>query len=82
MVRAVKDKRNGSKATYEDVVAAWNKLPNDEQLPDAEEMSRIASEWQRLPKGKPLPDTPEMRELMVEFLIEMYGPALKELEKN
>lgn len=36
----------------------------------------------RLPKNKPLPDTPEVREAVLDLFIEMYGPALKELEKN
>ncbi len=42
----------------------------------------VARAWRKLPKNEPLPDTPEMRELLLDLFIEMYGPALKELEKS
>ncbi len=42
----------------------------------------VARAWRRLPKNKPLPDTPEVRKLALDLFIEMYRPALKELEKS
>ena len=42
----------------------------------------VARAWRRLPKNKPLPDTPEVRELVIDLVLEMYGPALRELEKS
>ena len=36
----------------------------------------------RLPKNKPLPNTPEVRKAVLDLFIEMYRPALKELEKS
>lgn len=42
----------------------------------------VAKAWRELPKNKPLPDTPEVRELVIDLVLEMYGPALRELEKS
>ena len=42
----------------------------------------VARAWRKLPKNKPLPNTPEVREAMLDLFIEMYRPALKELEKS
>ena len=42
----------------------------------------MARALRKLPKNKPLPDTPEMRELVIDLVLEMYGPALRELEKG
>ena len=42
----------------------------------------VARALRRLPKNKPLPDTPEVRKAVLDLFIEMYRPALKELEKS
>ncbi|MCY4654090.1 MAG: hypothetical protein OXC95_13115 [Dehalococcoidia bacterium] len=42
----------------------------------------VARAWRKSPMNVPLPDTPEMRELVIDLVLEMYGPALRELEKS
>jgi hypothetical protein len=42
----------------------------------------VARALRRLPKNKPLPDAPEVRKAVLDLFIEMYRPALKELEKS
>ena len=36
----------------------------------------------KFPTDRPLPDTPETRRAVVELIAELYGDALKELEKH
>ena len=68
MVQTIEDTRKNLSATTP---------PQDEAT--YEDMARA---WRKLPKNEPLPDTPEVREAVLDLFIAMYGPALKELEKN
>ena len=68
MVQAVENRPNGLSAfDHPEVKAA---------------RANFVRAWRKTPKTKPLPDTPEMREAVIDLVLEMYGPALRELEKS
>ncbi len=68
MVQTIEDTRKNLSAT----------------MTEQDEVTRadVARALRKLPRNKPLPDTPEMRELVIDLVLEMYGPALRELEKS
>ena len=68
MVRATEDTRKNLSATT--------------TTQDEVTYEDVARAWRKLPKNKPLPNTPEVREAMLDLFIEMYRPALMELEKS
>ena len=68
MVQAIKDTRKNLSATAP---------PQDEVT-----YEDVARALRKTPVTVPLPDTPEMRELVIDLALEMYGPALRELEKS
>ena len=68
MVQTIEDTRKNLSATTP---------PQDEAT-----YADVARAWRKLPKNKPLPNTPEVREAMLDLFIEMYRPALMELEKS
>ena len=50
--------------------------------PDKAARADFVRAWRKMPKNKPLPDTPEVREAVIDLVLDMYGPALRELEKS
>ena len=66
MVQTIEDTRKNLSASTQDEVTRAD----------------LARALRRLPKNKPLPNTPEMRELVIDLVLEMYAPALRELEKS
>ena len=71
MVQAIEDTRKNLSAT----------------APPQDEVTEVTYEdvvraLRKTPVTVPLPDTPEMRELVIDLALEMYGPALRELEKS
>ena len=68
MVQSIENAQTNLKATT---------VPQDEVT-----YEDVVRALRRLPKNKPLPDTPEVRKAVLDLFIEMYRPALKELEKS
>ena len=68
MVQAIEDTQKNLNAT----------MPSQDEVTYED----VARALRKRPLNVPLPDTPEMRELVIDLVLEMYGPALRELEKS